>query len=249
MIRIALCDDKPEDLEQIQKRIEQYWKNEKISEDLVISRYVTSSQMWYEIQGQDVADIFILDVDMPNMNGFELAEKIRLFHPRAAIIFLTVHSEYAAEGYKVSALRYIDKLNLDRDFEEALDAAVARIEKDKRAFIAIRHLDEIWDIAYSDILYVRRVMRRLEIYTTAQTLRHNDSLAHFFARLNDNRFTFIERSCFVNMDYVYGISGFQVILTDQQRLMASRRYVARLKTELLERWNNQKRVEPAAGRG
>ena len=57
---------------------------------------------------------------MPNMDGFELADKIREHTETSIIIFLTSHDEMASMGYKSKALRYVIKLNLERDIEEML---------------------------------------------------------------------------------------------------------------------------------
>ena len=197
MIRIALCDDNKEELNQIRDNIEQYKKTKNISEEIFVSCYSVSSQIWYELQDRDIADIFILDVSMPEVNGFEIAEKIRTFLPKAVILFLTAHSEYADKGYKVNALRYINKLNIARDLPEALDAAISKSQHAKNSYIYIKHAGNCWYVAYDDIKYVRRVIRQLEVCTETENIKSNEGLHEFYQRLNDPRFAFIERSCFV----------------------------------------------------
>lgn len=53
-----------------------------------------------EIESGHPADIFILDIDMPGMNGFELTEEIRKRIPAPIIIFLTSHIEYGSKACK-----------------------------------------------------------------------------------------------------------------------------------------------------
>ena len=57
----------------------------------------------YEVEDGKIADIFILDVEMPDMDGFELADKIRKYTETSVIIFLTSHDEMASMGYKSKA--------------------------------------------------------------------------------------------------------------------------------------------------
>ena len=45
------------------------------------------------------ADLALLDIDMPGMNGLELAGRIRKIHPDISIIFITAFSQYALEAY------------------------------------------------------------------------------------------------------------------------------------------------------
>ena len=56
-------------------------------------------------------DLFILDIEMPNMNGYELAEKIRASGQKAPIIFLTANStkEYVIKAIKVGASDFMVK--------------------------------------------------------------------------------------------------------------------------------------------
>lgn len=102
--------------------------------DFNISEFSNPEMLMYEVEDGKIADIFILDVEMPDMDGFELADKIRKYTETSVIIFLTSHDEMASMGYKSKALRYVIKLNLERDIEEALESAVAEISSadDKR---------------------------------------------------------------------------------------------------------------------
>ena len=61
---------------------------------------------WLENHTPDIA---LLDIDMPGMNGLELAARIRDMHPDTAIIFLTGYSEYALEAFQLHASGYLMK--------------------------------------------------------------------------------------------------------------------------------------------
>jgi len=56
-------------------------------------------------------DLFILDIEMPGMNGYELARKIREYGQKAPIIFLTGNStkEYVLKAIEVGAADFIVK--------------------------------------------------------------------------------------------------------------------------------------------
>ena len=69
-------------------------------------------------------DLALLDIDMPGMNGLELAQRIKTKWPDTAIIFLTGYSEYAVDAFALRASGYLLKpVNKDRlkvDVEYAL---------------------------------------------------------------------------------------------------------------------------------
>ncbi len=54
-------------------------------------------------------DVAFIDIEMPGMNGLELAEEIQLINPNIHVVFVTAYSEYAIEAFKVNALDYILK--------------------------------------------------------------------------------------------------------------------------------------------
>lgn len=191
----------------------------------------------YEIEDGKIADIFILDVEMPNMDGFELADKIREHTETFIIIFLTSHDEMASMGYKSKALRYVIKLNLERDIEEALDSAIAEISNVNDKTITLHHYNDYWRIAYKDIICVTRISRQLVITTRLLgDITDNRGIKEFFDMLSDNRFLFVDRSCFVNIDYISQIKGYSLKLTDGQILPISRRSLQNVKQTLLEQW-------------
>ena len=68
-------------------------------------------------------DIVVLDVEMPEKDGFETAQEYRKLFPEAIIILLTIHLEMSRKGYVVNAFRYVDKTNMQYELEEAVISA------------------------------------------------------------------------------------------------------------------------------
>ena len=55
------------------------------------------------------ADIAILDINMPQIDGITLAARIKQLHPQTAILFLTAYKEYALDAYAVHPTGYLLK--------------------------------------------------------------------------------------------------------------------------------------------
>ena len=235
MIHIAVCDDSNYDIGLVRAEIQNYSAKRHIQTE--ISEFSSPGQLLYELQDGKVADIFILDVSMPEKSGFELAEEIRKYTSTSAIIFLTSMQERATEGYKVNALRYVIKENLSRDITEALDCAVKAVSNSNDSVITVRRYNDFWRVSYDSIIYVTRVSRQLIIVTDKDgELVDNRGISDFFNILNDDRFIFIDRGCFVNIDYISQIIGNDIRLKNGSVLPISRRLMKTVKETLLIRW-------------
>ena len=75
------------------------------------------------------ADIALLDIDMPGMDGIELAIRIKEMDPDIAVIFLTAYSQYALQAFSLHASGYLLK-PADRE-KLALEFAHARTSRDR----------------------------------------------------------------------------------------------------------------------
>lgn len=101
-MNIAYCED-----EKIQKEILEELLCRWGKVDLVW--YESAEQMLFECDGRYPFDLIILDIQMRNQDGMELARQIRRADPQVPLLFLTATKEYVFEGYEVNALRYLIK--------------------------------------------------------------------------------------------------------------------------------------------
>ena len=70
-------------------------------------------------------DVIVLDIAMPGMNGFEVADRLRQLGSTAAVVFLTVHhgDDFVAAAKAVGAIGYVVKPRLASDLTVAVREA------------------------------------------------------------------------------------------------------------------------------
>lgn len=230
MVRIALCDDDRDFMNSLQTQIEDWFKNnDGFNHKVVLDKY-DSSERFSSCLSEKMYDIVFLDVEMPKLNGMELAREIRSKMPWVIILFLTSHSEFAPDGYRVQALRYITKSRLDSQLSEAITAAMENFDKIETGSLIIKNYGSINRVPYRDIVYVHHQLRCSEIITVSQgTLRDNSGIKEIFGAISSERFVFIERGTFINIDYVQKLEESKVVLKNGISLLVSRRNISQVK--------------------
>ena len=101
-MKVLLVDD--EELQLI--RLENTCK--KVLPDSVFYCYTNPVKAFEENENNNI-DIAFLDVEMPQINGIQLAKKLKKVNPLIKIIFVTAYNEYALDAFKVHASGYVSK--------------------------------------------------------------------------------------------------------------------------------------------
>ena len=90
---------------------------------------------WLEKHSADVA---LLDIDMPGMNGLQLAEKIKTISPDTKIVFVTGYSDYAVDAFKIKASGYLLKPVTKEDLAREITYAAPAKPPEKSEGVVIR---------------------------------------------------------------------------------------------------------------
>lgn len=157
MLKIALCDDDAVFLKELTGKIQELLRFEE--KNAAIASFVNPTALTASVASGDRFDIFILDVEMPQIDGFKVAADLRKYQPNVALIFLTSHLQYAPEGYKVDALRFISKLNVDETLPEALQKALHTLEQQDQHSLLVQHYKNFSRVLYQNIIYVIKINR------------------------------------------------------------------------------------------
>lgn len=106
MLRFMICDDEPLQLSLLETYVRE-WAAEKKME-IRTDRFQNAEQLLFAWE-EGAADIVLLDIDMPGMDGISLARRLRHKGAGVQILFVTGFADYALEGYEVEAVSYLIK--------------------------------------------------------------------------------------------------------------------------------------------
>lgn len=143
-------------------------------------------------------NLFILDLDLGDDWGMEVAEKIRKRKVKCKIIFLTALEGYSREGYKVNACRYILKdENMYSELQEGLKESTKRLNNKR---IKINTNQGILYLDKSDISYVEVYSKEVYIHVDGKVYKTKSTINEFEDKLKlEDYFFRCHRSYIVNL--------------------------------------------------
>jgi two-component system, LytTR family, response regulator len=198
-------------------------------------------------------DLVFLDVQMPGLGGFEVAEQVG-FDQMPVVIFVTAYDEFALSAFEANALDYVLKPFDDERFRRAVERAKREI-KGANAGKAGNQLLQLIQCVKKEPKYLRRILVKtaeqtllvpvreiywisaagnyLEIHASNAMHLIRERISTLETRLNPSEFARIHRSTIVNLNFIKELrplfnGDHLVILNNGKQLNMSRTYYEKL---------------------
>ncbi len=165
-----------------------------------------------EMIAQNCPQIMLLDIDMPDLSGMEVAKLCKEFTVAPEIIFTTAHDRYAIDAFRINATDYLLKPVKEELLREAVERVLEKREmvanglsktgdhwlwvQDGEGGVQIRSADIGWIAADRDYMRLCMPDRNYLVHEAMQSL---------LQRLPDGLFVRIHRSAAVNRNFVRDI--------------------------------------------
>ena len=149
MYRIAIVDDDYMVRESTKAVIERNFKEENFQ----VECFSTFSQLQSELS-QELFTVYILDIELPDGNGLELAKEIRKIQERAYIVFLTAYEKYALSGYEVREFHYIIKENMEKKLVQTMRQICREIGIHVKGQYLVKRAGVFEKVALREICYI-----------------------------------------------------------------------------------------------
>ena len=245
MYNILILDDEIISVYYLKEILEDLQKNNlflKKFNILIANKY----DQFIEILKEKKPEIILLDIQMPNKNGLEIAQELRenykkfgyLSSSLPLIIFTTAYENYGYKAFKVDAIDYILKpIN-----EDLLLQSFLKIEKNYSVFFE-NNEDYIYvnssgldiKVPIKEILYFKAEMKYITIITYKKEFILNETLIHL-ENIYKN-FIKIHRSYLINPIYIEKIyrknsHNFMILKHHPLHLPISRRQRNEIKNKI-----------------
>ena len=207
--KIAICDDSDADTQYVLDMVNRW----AVSSDytLQINTFHSAESFLFHYSKESDFDILLLDIEMGDMDGVEMAKKIRKDNDTIQIIFITGYSDYILEGYEVAALHYLIKPVKEEKLSAVLNRAVDKLTKNEK----ILHFETNGEMIRVPIYQIRYA----DVYGNYVTIHANSditvkmTLGELEKQL-DERFYRAGRSVIFNLTQISRVTKTQVKLND-----------------------------------
>lgn len=233
MIKVAIADDELENIHHIEEVLKVY--SEKRGVEFRTYAYENSSLLKQDIENGHGFDIFFLDIEMPEKTGLEVAYTIRKYFFESFIIFITNHSEYASDGYEISAYQYLLKDQVEEKLPHTLDNIIPDLERIKTRYYVVEQPKGVNLIQYSSIIKIRKRDQKYSIITTrdGETIVRS-SLTCILHELDSDDFIFVHKGVIVNLSHVNGIAERIMTLSNGDEVEVIRNRIQDMKRAVSE---------------
>lgn len=168
------------------------------------------------------ADMVLLDILMPQMNGMECARRLRKRDENVLLCFVTSMAQYAIQGYEVGAVDFILKPVSYDEFSLKMDRMLRILRKQSAATVLISTRSEMKKIDLRDLSYVEVFNHSLLYHTTGGDFEAYGKLSSLEEDPRFCRFVRISPSHLVNCAMITSVQDDSLLLGDI-RLPISRR--------------------------
>ena len=238
MIYIAICDDDKKTLADLRQRIELLIKEKQVLATIV--EYSQSRLLRYDIDDGKYFDLILSDIEMPDMDGMNLAAYIKKELPEALIIFITSHTKYAIDAFELSIFRYVPKSALDSRLPHAVLDAIKLISSRSDRVYYINTPSRVEKIPYQKISHIERDGKNsvINLMDGSQSSVRK-SMDALIKELDSEEFAFIDRGCIVNIRHIMKIKDGKVELENGVSLQASRAKIEQIKKLVSSYWGKK----------
>lgn len=218
ILDIAIVEDTREHAEVLKEYCAKFSCKEKIQ----INLRTYDSGVSFLNDDKQKYDLIFLDIDLPKINGMDVAIDIRKNDSATIIVFITNLAQYAISGYKVDALDYIIKPVSYFDFSIMMKKAIRKI-KEVDDFLIVKTKDGLRKIFHSNIVYLETVKHYIALHTVqGEEVLFRESLKDVERELDDDLFVRCNSCYIVNISHVNAVENNDVILPSGQILSISR---------------------------
>lgn len=224
-MKIYICDDEIKMLEEISAKVTNYIEKSQIT-------CFGSGQNLIEHLNKEGCDVLLLDIDMPEMNGMEVAEGLAGLDKKPLLIFVTGHDELVYESFQYHPFGFIRKQFLEAELGRLLEDCQKELLQEKKCFNFHTAAGEV-HLNLAEILFFESEGNYLTVYTPQVMYRFRSTLGAMENSLHGDGFIRIHKGFLVNQAAIRLFGSETVELVDGRSLPLGKTYAESAKQQFM----------------
>ena len=229
-MNIIICDDSQNDRKILIELLQSYAQEKKQCFEMI--EYDSGASLCEDEYALQKCQLVFLDINMEDMDGLKAAMKIKEEYPKLPVVLVTAYMNYALDGYKVKASRFLLKDNLTETIGECMDDLIVEIQKNSR-ILEFSFVEGTRKLHADDIIYIETARHKNIFYTEKGIYSIYKKLDELEAELKDMGFVRIHLSFLVNMRYIAKISSYVLTLTTGKEISVPKSRYAQVKRQYM----------------
>lgn len=225
MIRFGICDDNYRYMQRAGEIICRKFDELKTFDEECTCIFYSSGKELFECFEKDKIDIYFLDIECGEENGFEIARELKKLNKNVALVYITNYRHYIVDAFICRPLGFICKDTIDHDICIAMTNIVEYWEE-KKAIIIFNVGKNKYTIEAYRIISVKVCNHSviLNLIDNKEVVIHGP-LSGYEKKLKERGFVQISRGVLINKKFVSDVSHGKVSLSTGEILTVSRRRI------------------------
>ena len=226
-MKLAIIEDEQVHREILSVYLKDWSRERKLPINIV--DFPSAESFLFAWEEQRDFDMLFVDIQMKEMNGMEMAKRVREQDPDIVIVFTTGIADYLEEGYEVEALHYLLKPISQEKLFRCMDRAIKKGGQEKSLLVHTK--EELLKLSMEQIMFIEARGHGcvIEIYVPLGETRQveiTESISELEQQLNGGEFIKCHRSYLCRIGGIHHIDRTEIVLDNGSKIPVSRRLYA-----------------------
>ena len=225
MQTIFICDDEPKILSDISSIVNSTLPEAEVSE-------FSSGNALLEAIAKNTCDILLLDIDMPEISGLDIAARLTALANKPLLVFVTSHDELVYDSFQFHPFGFVRKSYMDKELPRILADCVNELHSRDKHFCFHTASADV-KLPLDEILYFEADGNYLKLFAKGGEYRFRDTLSAVENSLSGSGFVRIHKGFLVNQAAVRTLAYDEAELIGGAKIPIGRSYSESAKKQLM----------------
>lgn len=223
--KLFICDDNENAVEELHRRAV---KNLSGTISYEIKHFYDGESLLKHC-GKEFPDAVLLDIDMPNINGFEVSCELQRINERIFIVFVTSYEDKVYQSWSYSPFWFVRKTHLD-DLNVVLPKLLLKLEKERARNTSVVNFfvgNRVIALDVNEIMYIEAFDHEINIvFKDGKTDTYRSRLSDAENQLSTYDIIRVQKGILVNLRFVSKVTSREITLTDSTSFSLGRHLVS-----------------------